>query len=122
MQQNLFNLANSYNQKVYETTKELTNINLRVYEKLVQKHFELAGTCLEGGVRQLELARDVKDLAGYFKAQGEMTKNCAEKALSTTQETLGILSESRNEINQWLENGLKAVASVAEVNATKKAA
>jgi hypothetical protein len=111
MHQAIYERVNSLNQAVYETTKKLTDINVRSYEKLLQQQFALAGLCLEGGVRQLELAKDNKDFNGLAKSQSSITRQCSEKAHSVAKETMDILVETRGELDTWAKEGLSKIIS-----------
>lgn len=111
MQQVIYKQLNSFNQATYEATKKLADINVRAYEKLLQKQFALAGLCLEGSVKQLELTKDIKDFSSFAENQSDITRQCAEKAQSVAGETIDILLAAREELDSWANEGLSNIIS-----------
>ena len=116
MQQELYTQVQKFNKAVSLTTKDLTEINVRAYEKLVKEQFDIVGRCIDGGVKQLEIVRDANDIAGYATAQREQLKKCSENLQLSAKETLKILSNTRSEYDAWLKEGLSSMGSVRENN------
>ena len=122
MQQEIFNQLNSFNQTAYEATRQLADINLRAYEKIVQQQFELTGMCFDAAIKQMDALRETKDVGAYLRAQADMFRGCAEKALAASKENMDVLAAVRGEYNDWLEKGLATATSNLNLTTPKKAA
>jgi phasin family protein len=121
MQQEFLKQLNTFHQTAYDANRQLTDINVRAFEKLVKKQFSYASSCMERMNKQFEVAAASKLPADYLRVQGELAKECAEKTLALNKETMDILVEARGEFNAWLEKGL-AQATELTVVANKNAA
>ena len=125
MHQEILEIVNRFNQTAYEASKQLADINARNVEKLLQKQLAFVELSMQGGIKQLELMRDFKDLPAYMSAQEELAKEYTDKLMATTKDTVAFMSEARDELNAWLEQGVAtatATLTPAKPAPTKKAA
>jgi phasin family protein len=122
MQQEMFKQFNSLHQTAYEASRQLAEINVRAYERLVKAQFAAVGSCVDRMNKQLEVVREPKELAEYLRTQGELVKDCAEKTLALNKESLDILTEARSEYNDLLEKGLAKAPGTLKPVAEKEAA
>ncbi len=121
MQQEFYNQVQQFNKSVYAATKQLTDINVRTYERLVQEQFDIVGKCLEGGVKQFEMVRDANDILGYVTAQREQLQKYSENLQLSAEQTQKILSETRDEYDSWVKEGLSELSSLSSVPKSKTA-
>lgn len=119
MQQEIYNQVQQFNKSVYAASKQLMDINVRTYERLVQEQFAIVGRCLEGGVKQLEMVRDANDIVGYVTAQREQLQKCSENLQLSAKQTQKILSETRGELDSWLNKGLSEMSFLSSVSKSK---
>ena len=122
MQQEMLKQFNSLHQTAYEASRQLADINVRSYERLVKAQFAAVGSCVDRLNKQLEAVREQKDIAEYLRAQGEFVKDCVEKALALNKESMDILTEARSEYSNWIEKGLTKATSTLKPVAEKEAA
>ena len=122
MQQELMSQYNSLNQTAYDATKQVMDLNARTVEKLMQQQISMFEMCLQGGTKQWELAQNSKDLAAYLKGQGELMKECSDKALAMTKQSWDVLGEARSELTALLEKGMTAATDSVKSATVKKAA
>ena len=121
MHQEIYNQMQHFNKIVYAATKQLTDINVRTYERLIQEQFNIVGSCFDGGVKQLEIIRDTNDIVDYATAQREQLRQYSVNLQLSAKQTLKILSESRSEFDSWLKKGLSEVSFMCSEPISKAA-
>jgi ubiquitin C-terminal hydrolase len=123
MQNELSNVMNAWNQTTFKAATQLAQIQAKAFEKMARKQIEFCSNMLDYGHKQVDLARNFKDLNQHTAEQNALVHDYAGRHLSAVSETLDLLSKTRDELNTWFEQGVSEVTTqqVAAV-APKKAA
>ena len=111
----------TFNTAAIESAKRLGDINMRALEKLVERHIEATADCLEGGVKQLKLMGESKDIQAAVKEQARLNAELNEKLVDHAKKATEVLGEVKDELTNWAQDGMKAVGAPLG-NGAKKAA
>lgn len=122
MQNELFDMMNAWNQTAFKAATQLTQIQAKAFERLARKQIELTGQMLEYGNKQVDLARNFKDLNQYASEQTALMQDYAGKWLSAASEALELTAQTRDELNAWLEKEVaEATQNVTSVSPKRAA-
>jgi hypothetical protein len=100
MQQQIFNLYNVFTKTAFDAGRQLTDLNTRTCEQLVKRRVELASDFMESAVKQ--------GLSHYVAAQRELAEDYANKAQQANKDTVKIITQAQDELNNYLEQQLPA--------------
>ena len=100
MQQPIFNLYNVFTKAAFDAGRQLTDLNTRTCEKLVKRQVELASDFMESAVKQ--------GLSHYVAAQRQLAEDYANKAQQANKDTVKIITQAQDELNNYLEQQLPA--------------
>ena len=100
MQQEVFNLYNVFAKTAFDAGRQLTDLNTRTYEKLVKRQIGLASDFMESAVKQ--------GLSHYVAAQRQLAEDYANKAQQANKDTVKIITQAQDELNNYLEQQLPA--------------
>ncbi len=121
MQNDILKNIETLNKAAIESAKRLGDINMRTFEKLAQRNLEAAADYLNGSVQQLKLMGEAKDVQSAVTEQTRLSTELNEKLVEHAKKTAEVLTEVKSELNDWTQDGMKAVATSPR-NASKKAA
>ena len=121
MQTDMLNSIETLNKAAIESARRLGDIQMRTLERLTQRHIEAAADYLEGGVKQMKLLGEAKDLQSAFAEQARLAGELNEKFVEHTKKTAELLVQAKGEISIWAEEGMKA-AGTPFGNGSKKSA
>ncbi len=117
MQNDFFNLYNVFAKTAFDATRQLTDINVRTYEKLLKRQVELTSDLVESAVKQ--------GVSHYMAAQKQLAEDYADKAQKANKDTVRIITQAQDELNSYLEERLPAAMNdvkSAVKDATQEAA
>ncbi len=117
MQNEFFNLYNVFAKTAFDATRQLTDINVRSYEKLLKRQVELTSDLVESAVKQ--------GVSHYMAAQKQLAEDYADKAQKANKDTVKIITQAQDELNSYLEERLPAAMNEvksAVKDATQEAA
>jgi phasin family protein len=121
MQNDILKNIETLNQAAIASAKRLGDINMRTFEKLAQRNIEAAADYLDGSVQQFKLMGEAKDIQAAVTEQTRLSKELNEKFVEHANKTAEVLNEVKGELNDWAQDGMKAVATPAR-NGSKKSA
>jgi phasin family protein len=121
MQNDFVKNIETLNKAAVESVRRLGEINVRTLEKLAQRQIEATADYLEGGVKQIKLMGDSKDMQAAFKDQARLTSELNEKFVEHAKKTAEVLGEVKDELTEWAQDGMKAVGSPLGNGADKAA-
>jgi hypothetical protein len=98
MQNEFFNLYNVFAKTAFDATRQLTDINVRTYEKLLKRQVELTSDLVESAVKQ--------GVSHYMAAQKQLAEDYADKAQKANKDTVRIITQAQDELNSYLEERL----------------
>ncbi len=110
MQNELFNLFNVFANTTFNAARQLTDMNVRTYERLVKRQIELTSDFVESAVKQ--------SVSHYAAAQKEIAEEYADKVQKANKDTVKIIIQAQDELSSYLERQLPA--AMQEVKATIK--
>ncbi|MDQ4148269.1 MAG: phasin family protein, partial [Pseudomonadota bacterium] len=116
-QNEFFNLYNVFAKTAVDATRQLTDINVRTYEKLLKRQVELTSDLVESAVKQ--------GVSHYMAAQKQLAEDYADKAQKANKDTVRIITQAQDELNSYLEERLPAAMNEvksAVKDATQEAA
>jgi phasin family protein len=120
MQNDIVKNMEMLNKAAIESAKRLGDINMRTLEKLAQRNLEATADYLEGGVRQMKLIGETKDVQAAVQEQSKLATELNEKFVKHAKKTAAVLTEVKGELTEWAEDGMQAAG--APLNGKKKAA
>jgi phasin family protein len=91
--------------------KELSNINVRVIEKLTEQQLAVLNTCLEASQKEIDLASKTKNPEEIINMQSELIAEYNSKLMGILQNTSAILSNCNSDITSWAEKSITATSS-----------
>jgi len=110
MQNEIFKGFESLNKTALDSARRLGEINVRALERLNARQLEAASDCLEGGVRQMQMLGEAKDVRDVLSGQSSLAAELNSKLVQHLRETGTILMDARGEYQSWMEDGLKLAA------------
>jgi phasin family protein len=110
-------LMNTLTKNTYDATLEMSEINLRAWDRLAQQQVELVQAVLTSGSDLARRMLEAKDYQEVVSAQTEAATDYAERSVEGTRKTLEVLTETRDTLAKLAQRGMEQ--TMAE---TKKAA
>jgi len=95
----------------YENVRSLAEINLRTWEKLVEKQMDTFNLLLDAGIEQVGAAGKTQDVTQLLNNQVTLGKALGENFASKSREAVDLATEAGNEYRAWLENGISTFNS-----------
>ena len=99
------------NKATIESAKRLGAINMRTFEKLTQRNIEATADYLDGGMQQLKLMGESKDIQAAAKEQARLGTELNEKFVQHAKKTTEVLNEVKGELTDWAQDGMNAVGT-----------
>ena len=109
----------------YANLRKLADINLNVWDQLVNRQMEAMKLCFETGNKQIELAKGTKRADELMGKQAELARELGEQLMENNQQVMEILNKTRDEYQGWFEASAEQVKGQFEKAApakTRKAA
>lgn len=126
MQKEFVNTVEKMNKASVEAIKRLGEIQLRTIERLTEQQIEATSEYMNGSVKQLQTLAGSKDLQGVVDCQAKYVTGVNERLVENAKKTAEILAETKAELTEWVEAGVKAASDTPFAKAvaatTKKAA
>ncbi|MCW8848043.1 MAG: phasin family protein [Sedimenticola sp.] len=103
----------------YENIRSLAEINLRTWEKLVEKQMDAFGLFVDAGINQLAANKNPQDIKAALDNQIALGKSLSENIAVKGRETVDLANQAGNEYRSWLENGINTFNSKVNAAAGK---
>ena len=101
---------NRNNQDLYQSWRQLSNINAELVRRMTDLQLNLAALGIEGGSEQLKLLSGKTDYKDLLAAESELAATYSNKLLSLARETADTLGDTRDELMSWLEDSMAKTA------------
>ena len=121
MQNDFYKNIETLNKAAIESARRLGDINVRTLEKLAQRQIEATADYLEGGMKQLKLMGESKDIQAAVKEQARLNAELNDKFVEHARKAAEVMGEAKDELTDWAQDGMKAVGSPLGKGATKGA-
>jgi hypothetical protein len=100
------NVANEIANKGIERLTSLSELNMRVFERLIARQMDAANLCMEHGVRVMKLVTESKGYNELVKGQAEAAKELSERLLTESKTNASLAGEVRDDYRVWFEKNL----------------
>ena len=122
MQKEFVTSMESVNKATVDAVKKLGEIQIRAMERLAEQNIEATSKYMNEGVKQLQALAGSKDMQSAVTVQSKYISELNESVVDNAKKVAGILTETRDELNVWVETGMKAVADTPLAKAVAKKA
>ncbi len=106
MSQDSFNI-NEYTQNVLDNLRELTEINMRTWEKMMEGQLKMSSSYVEMGAKNLDNLAKAKDYQEALTQQAQMVQEFGNHWIESTREMSEVVNTSVKEMNTLIEKGMK---------------
>lgn len=104
----------------FEAARSLGELNLRTWEKLVEKQTETFGLFVDAGIELVKVTSEQKDIKELVNAEMDVAKQFGEHLVVKGRETLQVTNDARDDYRTWAEQGVDSFTQ--QVNSVVKAA
>ena len=123
MQKDFVAVIEEMNATAVDSIKRLGEIQLRAMERLTEQQIAITTGYLRDGVKQMQSVVGTKDLGKALESQASYVTELNQRVVEDAQKTAAILTESKTELSDWVEEGVKSASnnSLAQAFAQKVA-
>lgn len=90
----------------FESMRELGEINLRNWERMVARQMDAVSLMMETGLRQARAASEAKGYNDLVKTQIDFAKELGQRMVEETRQNLKLAGDARDEYRVWFEKGM----------------
>ncbi|MBZ0099272.1 MAG: phasin family protein [Taibaiella sp.] len=90
-----------------EAARTLGELNLRTWERLVEKQTETFGLFVNAGIELVKVTADQKDVKELVNAEMGVAKQFGESLVVKGRETLQVANDARDDYRSWAEQGVE---------------
>jgi len=105
-----FNLYQESAKQGYESARQLGDLNLSAFNRMLDRQIDTFGLWLDAGARQVELLSSSKSYQEYLGDQAKLSRELADALMRQGRATLETVGEVREEYRSWAEKSLHSVA------------
>ena len=120
MQKELLDQWSKLSRQALESYRDLGEIQVRVFNRLLQQQLELVNVTVESGLRQLHLIYEPAHYRDLVEKQTELAGEINEQLATVARRTNDVLVEANNKFSAWADRGVRAVTE--QVQRTQQAA
>jgi hypothetical protein len=102
MKDNL-NLYQEAAKQGYESVRQLGELNLSVWNRMLDGQIDALGLWADAGARQMELLSTTKNYQEYLGAQAKLTRELAEGLMQKSRDALKNVGAAPEEYRAWAE-------------------
>ena len=123
MQKDFVAVIEEMNATAVDSIKRLGEIQLRAMERLTEQQIAITTGYLRDGVKQMQSVVGTKDLGKALESQASYVTELNQRVVEDAQKTAAILADSKTELSDWVEAGVKSASksSFAQALAQKVA-
>ena len=99
----MLNTYNDLTNKGVERINALSELNLKVAEKMVARQMDAMNLFMEQGVRMMKLATEAKGYSDFYKGQVDMAKEAAERLVQESKTNMHLAGEIRDDYRGWFD-------------------
>ena len=92
--------------KGMENLNQLTELNMKVLEKITSRQMEALKFMMGQSKRQMQMATDAKGYGEFMKGQVELAKETSERMLEETKANMQIANEVRDDYRSFVQQGM----------------
>ena len=102
-------MMNDLGSKGYESLRQLGELQMTTWNKLMEKQMEAFNTVVDNAVAQISLANDAKDVQDVVRGQVDLNRKLAEEMVEKTRESAELVQAAGEEYRAWAEEAVKEV-------------
>lgn len=91
----------------FEAARSLGELNLRTWEKLVEKQTETFGLFVDAGIEMVKATSELKDPKELANAEMTVAKQFGENLAVKSRETLQLANDAGDDYRSWAEQFTK---------------
>ena len=110
MQKDFVAVIEEMNATAVDSIKRLGEIQLRAMERLTEQQIAITTGYLRDGVKQMQSVVGTKDLGKAFESQASYVTELNQRVVEDAQKTAAILADSKTELSDWVEEGVKSAS------------
>ncbi len=122
MQNQIIEQLTAATSKSYETMKSLGDINSSAFRKITDLQFDFISMNVESGIEQAKFLNSKTDAKEVFASSAEFVSDYNDKMIGFTNQTVEILTQTRDEAKSLFEKAIASKAAPAKKPAKAKAA
>lgn len=107
------NTLNDLTDKNLDRIAALSELHLKVADRVASRQMDAMNVMLEQGVRLMKLTTEAKGYADLYKGQIEIAREMSERLVAESKANLQIATEVRDQYRGWYD------AAIAEVRDSK---
>jgi hypothetical protein len=93
----------------YDVARELADINLRAWNKMLEKQMDMMNVWIEASVKQVELSSTIKDQKEYMTSQSVLTRDLGEKLIDSGRKAISAGNDMQSEYRAWYEKSVQSM-------------
>jgi phasin family protein len=105
------NTVNEITNKGVERMTSLSELNLRIFERMASRQMDAMNLYMEHGIRVMKLATESKGYNEFFKGQVEATKELSERLMTESKTNMSLAGEVRDDYRAWFEKNMADVTA-----------
>jgi len=106
-----FNVVNEIANKGVERMTSLSELNLRIFERLAARQMDAVNLCMEHSMRTMKLATESKGYNELIKGQVEAAKDLTERLMAESKSNVALAGEVRDDYRVWFEKNMAEVSA-----------
>jgi hypothetical protein len=91
---------------------DMTAVGTQAFEKLLKKHVDLAGDCLEASLSQARQLSSGSDLPAMLAAQGAFMADMGKKLFDLAKFDMDVMTETNQALAGVIESGFKSFGTM----------
>ena len=115
MQLDFVENVNDISKASYEAIQSLGDINSKTLQKLIDIQFGLTAYGMESSVEQFKLLSETNSYSELMASGSDLASEYNGKMMEYTRQTADVLTNSREEMSDWVQASMKLMSEVAEV-------
>lgn len=114
MQQEFVSTLNEMSKNAYEAAKSLSELNSKIAEQVLERQMASTKLAVEGGLEQLKLAQESKDVKDYFGKQTALIEQYSAKSMEAAKENVALAQKIGEQYKAWLDVGFAKANDTAK--------
>lgn len=98
------------NQSVLASAQKLADINTNLLMNLAQRQMDMVGIWVETGNKQVQALSQAERVQDVVATESQLVEEFNKKVLNNFRVTVDMLVESKNQLTEWAEDGMKQAA------------
>lgn len=124
MQNVLFDSYTEMTQGSFEAMRKISEINMRVSERLFQKQLDLTNVMMETGAKGLDVMSKAKGYQDLLSSEAKLAQEYGQECLKGYRDAIEALTEARDSMAEVMDHQMQTIAKNVQVagETVKKAA